>query len=88
MALKVMKKIVTDVDGDEEENKDYITKEGSKFSMVSKVKRPEGTRYYKSSSPDLSTLEKIKMFKLRSNPADSVASSSLSQIELEKLNKK
>jgi hypothetical protein len=80
MALKAMKKMVI-----EDEDKDYVTKDEKGYTMTSKVKRPEGTRYYKSSSPNLSMAQKMNRFKAMTNPADSVTSSSLSKIELEKL---
>lgn len=72
----------------EDDDKDYVTKNEKGYTMVSKRKRPEGTRYYKSSSPSLALTQKMNRFKEMNNPADSTASKDLTEAELKKLNKK
>lgn len=72
---------------EEDEEKDYITKDEKGYTIVSKRKRPEGTRYYKSSSPSISFAQKMNRSKEFNNPSDSTAVSTLSKIEIEKLNK-
>ena len=79
-----MKKLVIE-DQEETGPKDYATRDERGITMTSKVKRPEGIRYYKSTSKDAAAAQKMNRFKASTNPADSVASSSLSKIELEKL---
>lgn len=71
----------------EDDDKDYVTKNEKGYTMVSKRKRPEGTRYYKSSSPSLALTQKMNRFKEMNNPSDSTAYKDLTDEEL-KRNKK
>lgn len=71
----------------EDDDKDYVTKNEKGYTMVSKRKRPEGTRYYRSSSPSLALTQKMNRFKEMNNPSDSTAYKDLTDEEL-KRNKK
>jgi hypothetical protein len=72
---------------EEDDDKDYLTKNEKGYTMVSKRKRPEGTRYYRSSSPSLALTQKMNRFKEMNNPSDSTAYKDLTDEELKK-NKK
>lgn len=69
---------------EEDDDKDYITKNEKGYTMVSKRKRPEGTRYYRSSSPSLALTQKMNRFKEMNNPSDSTAYKDLTDEELKR----
>lgn len=68
----------------EDDDKDYVTKNEKGYTMVSKRKRPEGTRYYRSSSPSLALTQKMNRFKEMNNPSDSTAYKDLTDEELKR----
>ena len=72
----------------EDDDKDYVTKNEKGYTMVSKRKRPEGTRYYRSSSPSLALTQKMNRFKEMNNPAYSTSTKDLKEAEIKNLNKK
>jgi hypothetical protein len=87
-AVKKLMKIINDNQNEQEDEQEYTTKDEKGYTVTSKVKRPEGTRYYKSSSPSLAFAMKMNNFKKNNNPSDSTAANTLTKAELEKLNKK
>lgn len=58
--------------GGEEPIHEYATKDGNNINYYKKVNTPSGPRFYTSSSPDMSTAQKITNFKINKNSADSI----------------
>jgi hypothetical protein len=58
--------------GGQEPIREYATKDGNNINYYKKVNTPSGPRFYTSSSPDMSTAQKITNFKINKNSADSI----------------